>query len=71
MSTWYDDVEDIVKNKIMKDCFSLSDVYSYKEWLQGKYPDNNFVEDKIRQQLQKLRDAGIIAFLGNGKYQKL
>ena len=71
MSTWYDDVEDIVKNKIKKDCFSLSDVYSYKEWLQGKYPDNNFVEDKIRQQLQKLRDAGIIAFLGNGKYQKL
>ena len=48
MSTWYEDVEDIVKNK---DCFSLSDVYSYKEWLQGKYPDNNFVEDKIRQQL--------------------
>lgn len=51
MSTWYEDVEDIVKNKIKKDCFSLSDVYSYKEWLQGKYPDNNFVEDKIRQQL--------------------
>ena len=49
MSTWYEDVEDIVKNKIMKDCRSLSDVYSYKEWLQGKYPDNNFVEDKIRR----------------------
>ena len=51
MSTWYEDVEDIVKNKIKKVCFSLSDVYSYKEWLQGKYPDNNFVEDKIRLQL--------------------
>ena len=71
MSTWYDNIEDIVKNKITKECFTLEDVYSYKDELKGKYPDNNFIKDKIRQQLQKLRDAGVIAFLERGKYQKL
>lgn len=71
MSTWYDNIEDIVKNKITKEYFTLEDVYSYKDELKGKYPDNNFIKDKIRQQLQKLRDAGVIAFLERGKYQKL
>lgn len=34
-----------------------------------QYPNNHHVEAKIRQQLQVLRDAGVIAFLGGGRYQ--
>ena len=32
---------------------------------------NNFIKDKIRQQLQLLRDKGIIEFVGRGNYKKV
>ena len=51
--------------------FSLAQVYAFAEELQRKYPDNNYIQDKIRQQLQVLRDKGIIKFLGRGHYQKI
>ena len=51
--------------------FSLQQVYAFANELQLKHPDNNHVHDKIRQQLQVLRDKGIIEFLGRGHYRKL
>ena len=51
--------------------FSLAQVYAFAEELQLKHPDNNHIQDKIRQQLQVLRDKGIIEFLGRGHYQKI
>ncbi len=36
-----------------------------------KHPDNYHVEDKIRQQLQMLRDNEIIEFIGKGHYRKV
>jgi len=36
-----------------------------------KYPNNNFIKDKIRQQLQLLRDKGILEFTSRGNYRKL
>jgi len=51
--------------------FSLNDVYAYKAKLSHLYPANRNVEAKIRQQLQILRDAAYLRFLGNGIYQKL
>ena len=36
--------------------------------LQKKYPWNHNIRPKIRQQLQVLRDRGLISFLGNGQY---
>ena len=51
--------------------FSLAQVYAFAEELQLKHPDNNHIQDKIRQQLQILRDKGIIEFLGGGRYRKL
>ncbi|HET9495602.1 MAG TPA: phospholipase D-like domain-containing protein [Chloroflexia bacterium] len=51
--------------------FSLDDAYRFESDLQAKYPQNRFVRDKIRQQLQYLRDHGILEFLGNGHYRKL
>ena len=51
--------------------FTLSEVYNYEHLLQSKFPNNRFVKEKIRQQLQVLRDKGIIEFIGKGIYQKL
>jgi type II restriction enzyme len=33
------------------------------------HPDNRHVPDKIRQQLQVLRDLGFVEFLGGGRYR--
>ncbi|MBO1530457.1 restriction endonuclease [Psychrobacter sp. F1192] len=53
------------------DKFSLQQVYAFADDLQLKHPDNNHVKDKIRQQLQVLRDKGIIEFVGRGQYRKV
>lgn len=51
--------------------FSLKQVYAFADLLRLKHPENNHVKDKIRQQLQVLRDKGIIEFTGRGQYRKL
>lgn len=64
---------DILKcvNSIPTDEFSLSDMYQFERCLFEKHPENNNVRPKIRQQLQLLRDKGIIEFLGQGRYKKV
>ncbi|MGM8885070.1 DpnI domain-containing protein [Psychrobacter sp. 1U2] len=54
----------------LDDKFNLKQVYAFTDELQGKHPDNNHIKDKIRQQLQVLRDKGFIDFLGRGYYRK-
>jgi type II restriction enzyme len=49
--------------------FALSDVYALEAKLGVLYPGNHHVRDKIRQQLQVLRDLGLIKFLGHGRYR--
>ena len=56
---------------IKSDSFYLEDVYKFEDKLKSKYPNNKFIKDKIRQQLQLLRDKGIIEFNGRGTYRKL
>ena len=51
--------------------FTLNDVYAFEPQLKTKYPGNKHVRDKIRQQLQILRDKNIIQFQGNGRYSKM
>ncbi|MDD5190827.1 MAG: DpnI domain-containing protein [Dehalococcoidales bacterium] len=51
--------------------FSLSEVYSFEDELQGKHARNFHIRDKIRQQLQILRDVGYLEFLGHGRYKKV
>jgi type II restriction enzyme len=67
---WILDVLNCI-DRIQKDEFSLNDVYNFESELKKKYPNNKFVKDKIRQQLQLLRDKGIIEFTGSGKYKKI
>lgn len=49
--------------------FSLSDVYARSDMLALLHPKNAHVHEKIRQQLQVLRDLGLIEFLGAGNYR--
>ena len=58
-------------NGIPSTDFSLSQIYQFESLLEEKHPDNHNVRPKIRQQLQVLRDRGIIEFLGNGHYRKV
>ena len=48
--------------------FTLNQLYAFEESLAVKYPNNKHIKDKIRQQLQILRDKGIVEFLSQGKY---
>ena len=54
--------------RIGKGEFTLSDVYKFENELSLMHPNNRNIRAKIRQQLQLLRDKGIIRFLGRGRY---
>ena len=58
-------------DKIPNREFSLSDIYRFEDELQKKHPNNSFIQPKIRQQLQILRDKGILKFVSKGKYMKI
>lgn len=49
----------------------LAEVYAFAGELARLHPRNLHVRDKIRQQLQRLRDLGFVEFLGAGKYRLL
>jgi len=67
--SWMLDVLNCV-NDIQGNEFTLQDMYLYIDILQKRYSQNNNIKEKIRQQLQVLRDKGVIEFLGNGNYRK-
>lgn len=70
LSGWTRDVFEVVEG-IPASLFRLEEVYRHAPELQRKHPDNQYVEEKIRQQLQLLRDRGLVWFLGGGRYRKL
>ena len=65
---WILDIMNCI-DKLEKSEFILQDVYAFDKILGEKHPENKHVKDKIRQQLQFLRDKGYLEFLGNGKYK--
>ncbi|MEG1603603.1 MAG: hypothetical protein RR340_08305, partial [Cloacibacillus sp.] len=50
--------------------FTLAQIYDFEEKLSAIHPENNNIRAKIRQQLQILRDRGLIEFAGRGRYRK-
>jgi len=46
------------------DSFSTSDVYAFERELAELHPDNEHVKEKIRQQLQELRDRNLLLHIG-------
>ena len=55
--------------KINKKDFTLNDMYEFEKSLRIKYPKNNNIQAKIRQQLQILRDKDYLNFTSRGKYE--
>ena len=55
--------------KIGRPRFSLEDMYAFEAHLGRLYPNNRHVKQKLRQQLQILRDRGFLEFLGRGQYR--
>lgn len=49
--------------------FTNADMYSRVRDLEALHPENHHVKDKIRQQLQVLRDSGFLTHSGIGKWR--
>ena len=55
--------------KLNKKEFTLNEMYSFEGYLDILHPENRHIKEKIRQQLQILRDNNYINFSGKGKYR--
>jgi len=55
--------------KIGKREFFLDDIYVFEDELSKLHPENKHIKDKIRQQLQFLRDKGYLDFVSLGFYR--
>ena len=64
---WVLDVLNVVRS-LPEPRFRLAEVYDRAEELQTLHPGNLHIHEKIRQQLQRLRDMGFVEFLGGGTY---
>jgi type II restriction enzyme len=67
--SWAATVLNLLKRLPNKE-FALAEVYKFDTELQALFPNNKHVRPKMRQQLQVLRDAGLINFLGGGRYER-
>lgn len=56
-------------DKLGKKYFALDDVYAFADELSKLHPDNKHIKDKIRQQLQVLRDKDYLSFVSPGRYK--
>ncbi len=67
---WALDVLTLVQT-LKREEFSLSDIYASEAVLAALHTNNRNIRAKIRQQLQVLRDLGLIKFLSPGRYSLL
>lgn len=51
--------------------FTLQEIYKFKDYLGELHPNNKHILDKIRQQLQILRDNKILQFTSRGNYKRI
>jgi len=49
--------------------FTLDEIYVSENFLSKKHPGNKHIKDKIRQQLQVLRDKEYLEFTKRGRYR--
>ena len=72
--SWLNEVKRIIQqNWKVSEEFNLTQVYDVsEEYLSSLYPHNRFVQQKIQQTLQQLRDKNIIEFIdNNGNYKRI
>ncbi len=55
-------------HKLGKKEFTLKDVYEQERYFADLFPNNRHIREKLRQQLQLLRNVGFVYFLGKGSY---
>ena len=67
MRGWTVDVLNSIR-RLEKPQFSLRELYKFESELKALHPRNENVRPKIRQQLQVLRDLGLIQFTTPGSY---
>ncbi|HEV3092350.1 MAG TPA: DpnI domain-containing protein [Candidatus Cybelea sp.] len=67
--TWKDLMHEVVAG-LPRD-FRLVDVLEQREIFERQFPNNRFIDAKIRQSLQVLRDQGMLRFASPGRYQRL
>lgn len=65
---WLLDIIFVIE-KIGKTEFTLNDIYKYESELADLHPENLHIKDKIRQQLQVLRDRNYLEFVNRGVYR--
>ncbi len=65
---WTLDVLTVLRS-IKKPEFTLDNAYLFEGALSKRHPENYHVRDKIRQQLQILRDLGYLEFVQRGFYR--
>lgn len=64
---WILDIMNCV-DALNKKEFTLVDIYKFEPDLKVIHPENKHIKDKIRQQLQFLRDKNYLEFTGKGTY---
>lgn len=64
---WTLDVLNIARS-LNRPEFTNEDMYAHSEVLERLHPENRHVTDKIRQQLQVLRDTGFLTHVGRGRW---
>jgi DNA-binding HxlR family transcriptional regulator len=71
--TWDDELLDLISKKWkIGQSFTLEDIYQFENHFSKLYPKNNFVEDKLRQTLQHLRNKGYVEFKNKrGNYTRI
>jgi type II restriction enzyme len=62
-------VYEVIMNNFGSRVFSLNEIYQFEDYFKLYYPNNNFIQDKIRQILQVLRDKGLLEFVNEGYYK--
>lgn len=51
--------------------FNIRDFDQFFDAMREEKPNNPFIAEKVRQQLQILRDRGLVQFLTPGSYRRL
>lgn len=66
--SWLIDIMGCIEKLLQRE-FTLADIYKFEAELSSKHPDNQHIKEKIRQQLQVLREKGYLEFGGQGRYR--
>lgn len=65
---WILDIMNCIDNLGRKE-FRLDEIYAFEEYLGQRHPNNRHIKDKIRQQLQFLRNKGYLDFIARARYR--